>query len=307
LLIPLVRVSLTPEAMMRFRGTSVFGQQNELYELAAQRREGLGLVFDNRRWVDIGVVLRNYLTHFDPVWLFLNSGRENHKVPSLGLFYLWELPLMLVGIYALIRLPISRRVKYLFLGWILIAPVPASITTQAPHAMRSFNVLPVPMILSAIGLVTLINHWRKRGLWFLVFGVSLLFFYQQYFVNFPREQSDSFQYPLAGAVRYALAEENKYQKIVFTNQGQGYQSYMSYLLFSQYDPKVYQQQGGTVMGGYNEVHEIGKYEFRPINWLKEAKDGTVLYIGEVDDFPNETKRQENFYFLNRQPGLVAVK
>ena len=285
LLMPIVKASFSPQAMIRFRATSIFGTSD--------------------------TILRAYFSHFNPAWLFFNSGREDHKVPGMGVLYLWELPLILIGVYQLIRVKLPRQSKLLILSWVLIAPLPAGIATGAPHAMRTFNLLPMPQILAALGAVTLMTKLKISRKAIFVLGAFLFFnlayLYHNYFVNFPREQSDSFQYPLGQAINYALTQEGDYQKIVFSNQQHGYQSYMFFLFFSRYDPSLYQKQGGTISGGFNETHQIGQYEFRPINWPEEEKSGEILYVGNLIDFPPEAESPQTFKLLDGQPVVKAVK
>ncbi len=323
IMIPIIKASLAPEALIRFQGTSIFSNQEELFQRASsritrdyQKNSILGLVFDNQR-VAMGLtVLRAYSSHFDPAWLFFNSGAEKHKVPNLGLFYLWELPLLLIGIYYLVSRNFLLGSKILIFSWILIAPLSASIATEAPHAMRIFNLLPVPQLIIALGAVALvakIQTFKKymrylllsSGFLLLLFSFSFLF--HNYFINFPNEQSESFQYPLAQTIDYVLENEDRYQKIVFSNQNNGYQSYMFFLFFSQYDPVFYLNQGGTVSGGYDETHKINKYEFRPIEWENETRNKNTLYVGNIDDFPKGVVFKQEFKLLNGERAIAVVE
>jgi hypothetical protein len=198
----------------------------------------------------------------------------------------------------LVKKRFSKESQLLILGWLLVAPLPASITTEAPHAMRIFSVLPVPQIIGALGLVTLFQQkiFIKIGL-IMVVVISMIFLFHNYFNNFPVEQSDSFQYSLAKAIPDVLKIQDRYQKIIFSNKDNLYQSYMFFLFFSQYDPRLYLREGGTISGGYNEPHQFGKYEFRPISWDKEKKDGTVLYVGNLADFSQEVQPIQIFKSL----------
>lgn len=323
LIVPIMMISLSPEAMIRFQGTSAFTNQPEVLQRASvrtardyQQNDILGLLFDNRR-VAMGLtVLRAYFSHFDPNWFFFNDGAEKHKVPGLGLFYLWELPLLLIGGYQLISGKFSREIKLLLLSWLLIAPLPASITTEAPHAMRAFSLLPIPQILSALGTMVVfskIKSIKKRYLSLLVIGLSIVllllslgYLYHNYFVNFPREQSASFQYPLGQAITYVLKNEDRYQKVVFSNQDHCYQSYMFFLFFSRYNPSTYLNQGGTVSGGFAESHAFGKYESRPIDWEKEER-GSILYVGNSDDFPEGAVYLKTFKLLDDREVIKIVE
>lgn len=319
LLIPIFNASLLTEARVRFQATSIFAHQPGVYHKASlriardyQKNDFLGLVFDNRRVAMGLVVLRNYFSHFDPTWLFFNTGDEKHKIPGIGVLYLWELPLLLIGGYQLTKTKFAKKSKFLLFSWLLIAPLPGSITTEAPHVMRIFNMLPVPQILAALGGVAIWRRFqklRKKSLLAIVvifLLLNLTYLFHNYFVNFPYEQSDSFQYPLAQAISYVLKNEDRYQKIVFSNQNHCYQSYMFYLFFSQYDPAVYLKQGGTVSSGFAEKHFFSKYELRPINWSSEVKDEKILYVGNSGDFPSEIRPLQVFKLLNNQEAVRIV-
>jgi len=315
---PLFKASLSPQAMIRFRGTSIFNNR-ELIKRSSDRiahdyRQGniFGLIFDNRRVAAGLAILQSYFSHFNPTWLFFNQGAEKHKTPGLGVFYLWELPLILVRAYQFVKRKFSKQMKLLVFSWLLLAPLPAGLTTEAPHAMRIFNLLPIPQILGALGAVTIWSKisksWRKPIIAMVSVSLlfSLLYLGHNYFVNFPREQSSSFQYPLSQAIGYVLKNENQYQKIVFSNKDNCYQSYMFFLFFSRYDPELYQKQGGTISGGFAETHFFGKYEFRPIDWGNDRWRRGILYVGNIRDFSLNVQPLQIFKLLDNRITLMAV-
>lgn len=287
--LPLVAVNLQPGALIRFRGTSAFSP-------------------NQRKITNVRIFLANYISHFQPSWLFAGALRESHKVPNLGLLYFWEAPLILLGLYALVRAQFDKKVKLFLILWLLSAPISAAITTQAPHAMRSFTFLPVWQVLGALGLMIL---WGKpTKLAWLTFGLVILgslgYFAKQYYVVFPKTQSDSFHYALARAIPLALQEAAPYDRVVFSNTGQLYQSYMFFLFYSRYDPEQYQKNGGTWSGGFAETHEIGKFEFRPIVWQKEKLDGKTLFIGNRSEVPNNAHILHVVSNLDGAPAIVIA-
>src|SRR5581483_1196135 len=186
----------------------------------------------------------------------------------------------------------SKRMAVFLFAWILLAPLPAAITTDAPHAMRIYTMIPAPQILAALGIIglfILLKNSLTQKLFFLLLSAALInsviFFYQQYFTVFPKEQSKSFQYALAKTIPFVLDNEPKYNRIIFSNQDNLYQSYMFFLFFSAYDPSLYQKQGGTISGGFAQSHNFGKYEFKPITWALEKKENPTLFVGNPSDFP----------------------
>lgn len=299
LLIPVFWAIFSPQALVRFKGTSTFSpevhsemyrQRVLLWNKAIEDTDLIGMVTYHRRLFPLVVFTQGYFSHLNPKWLFVNSDSEPFKAPNTGILNLLEAPLIAIGIFVLIfnRLIDSKNKKLIFL-WIILAPIPASIATQAPHAMRFYNSLPIWQIFSALGLVYILYKFIKyRTLFLCIFVfvvlISLFNFYKNYFVIFPKTQSSSFAYALSKAIPFVLEKEESYDKIVFSNKENLYQSYMLFLFHSKYDPFLYQKQGGTISGGFAESHKFGKYEFRPIIWSKDKSIMNTLYVGNPEDF-----------------------
>ena len=195
--------------------------------------------------------------------------------------------------------------------WFFVSPIPAAITTQAPHAMRSYTMLPMWQIFSAFGIGTILSWFRLKYLRAsatillgLVMTIGVLIFTKQYFIVFPSLQSDSFQYPLAQAIPYVATHEGSYSEIIFSNKDALYQSYMFFLFFTKYDPVHYHEFGGTVSGGYEETHTIGKFQFRPIVWEKDKLIPNALIIGNSAEFPEDISTVGEFSTLD---GVVKIK
>lgn len=318
ILTPFLKVTAEPNALARFKATNVFGSYSERFykeavilAQASEKGDFLGKILHNRRVVAGQIVMEGYLSHFRPLWLFANPSEDKHKVPGLGLLYPWEKLTVIIGFFFLL-LRVNRKTKMFVLLWFFIAPLPAALTTETPHAMRSYTFLPIWQIFSALGIIFLWNILQKpalRKLFIVLLGivifVNLSYLYKQYFVVFPKTQSSSFQYALAKAIPFVLENETLYNKIVFSNQNNLYQSYMFFLFNSKYDPHLYQLQGGTKSGGYDKTHSFDKFEFRPIDWEKEEKNENILYAGNPDDFRGS---QPFFttYYLDGKEGVTIV-
>jgi len=274
LLIPLIKTSFAEGAFIRFQATRA---SKEFF------------------WP-------NYISHFDPRWLFTGTERENHKVPNLGLLYWWELPLILMGLFKL-----NKQNRFFILLWIFASPLPAAITTQAPHAMRSYTMLPYLQIIGAVGFVSFWETFKKyRVFEVLIIGLSIFYFGKNYYGVFPKTQSDSFQYALTQSINYVTSHQQNYERVVFSNKDNLYQSYMFFLFYSRYDPHQYLLSGGTKSGGFAETHTLGKFEFRPIDWKKDFSLKNTLFIGNPSDFPPDVPTLDQFSYLNGAVGVVAV-
>ncbi len=320
ILIPVLRETLSPNGLIRLKGTSAFDINAPIYTEAAKERlaayengDIVKEIINNNRLISLRIFSENYLSHFNPKWIFTNSGADEFKAPGVGLLYIWEFPAVILGIAFLILGKLDKKIKILFFFWILISPVASSITTGAPHAMRSYNFLPVWQILSSLGLIYILgllknSNLRKLfiALVFITISSSVLFFYKQYFLIFPKEQSLSFQYALAKTVPFVLSKEKSYTKIVFSNKDNLYQSYMFFLFYSKYDPILYQMQGGSKSGGFDKSHMFGKYEFRQIDWQKEVA-GETLYVNNPEDIPTDFQVIFKGKYLNGKVGTEVIE
>ncbi len=191
ILLPMVFYTLTnKQALARAQGVSVFSDTTSLLERNANRliidrekKNYLGYFLDNRRVVFVISVISGYISHFDLNWLFITGDLARHHAPGMGLLYLFELPFLLVGIYILVWGNFNKKIKIILLGWFLLAPVPASITTGVPHAVRTLNFLPMFQIFTALGLLTTIasiskikHEIVKIRIKYLIFSLFFLFF-----------------------------------------------------------------------------------------------------------------------------------
>jgi 4-amino-4-deoxy-L-arabinose transferase-like glycosyltransferase len=325
---PVAIYHLTNEqAFARAQGVSVFADQTSFLRDSAQnllidqkRGDILGLLFDNRRVAFLKAVIAGYIVHFDLNWLFIQGDLPRHHAPFMGLLYLWELPFLLIGIYMLVFAKLERITKIIIFGWMLLSPVPASITSGVPHAVRTLNFLPTFQIFVAFGLLavfveilkikTTIAKINLRYFAFATFFLIILFnfFYylNQYFVQQNYYTSADWQYGYKEAVEFVEKVGGKYDKIIVTNKPHLDQSYMFFLFFLHYPPHLYQQVSKNASGGFRETHSFGKYEFRPIEWNKDRAKKT-LFVGRPEDFPADAKVLKTIYFLNNQPAIKIVE
>lgn len=292
IVLPIIPVFFNSSTLMRLRGTSSLSDQTGLlrrsvtkleYDLG--RGDRFGALFENRRIVWVTTLISGYLSHFSPKWLFLTGDNARHHAPDMGLLYLWELPFLLWGMFAVTRNGGPRAL--ILWAWFFAAPVAAAPTTELPHAIRTLVFLPVFQVFTASGLLEALTWIRKKRSMLKVgflciagFGAmfNIVYYMHMYFSHTNREYSKYWQFGYREAVDYVDEVKGKYQKIVVSTNLE--QPHMFFLFFLQYDPAKYLAEGGTASGGFAEVrNRFDKYEFRPINWENEKRDGTVLYIG----------------------------
>src|SRR5258708_5677982 len=202
MLIPLFIVFSNPATRVRLGAVDLLHQNPHIVSSSADRilfdtthNDRLGMVFDNRRMLLFYQLMQNYLRNFDPTWLFLMQDNKSFSIPDFGPFYIFELPLLLLGIYVFITTDlISKKIKWMLLVWIGASIMPSALSGESPHLNRTNTILPAFLILMGIGLTYLLskintikNFWGRRegyggGHFIIVF--FFLFFLCGYFVSF---------------------------------------------------------------------------------------------------------------------------
>jgi len=324
--VPLFPILFGTNGLMRLKATSNFTDTTNLLstdiqklELDQKSHDILGLALDNRRIVYVKTVIAGYLSHYSLEWLFLIGDNPRHHAPDMGLMYLWELPFLLYGLYWTWK-HTKGPMRTILFGWFLLAPVPAAPTTGLPHALRTFNFLPTFQIFTAAGIVGMISGIyqkvtgrKNNNLRYLIYAVGALYllfilfniayYCDRYFVQQNPESSQYWQYGYKESVALTEKLKGKYQKVMVSTKLD--QSYMFFLFYTKYDPSTYQAHGGTVSGGFAEAHNsFDKYEFRSLDWSKEKRDGTILYVGDPSEMPHGNVA--NINFLNGTPAIVMA-
>lgn len=326
LLIPLIVFTVTnKEAFARAKGVSVFSDQTNFLKKTVlrieedkSRKDYLGLILDNRRIEYAKSVFSGYISHFDFNWLFLKGDIARHHAPDMGLLYLWELPFLLIGFYKLVFWNFSKKSKWLIFSWFFLAPIPASITSGVPHAVRTLNFLPTFQIITAIGVISIFSTLSKirynlakiqikYGLCLILITFVLfnfIHYLNQYFVQQNYFNASEWQYGYEKIFPYIEKNQSHFKKVVVSNQAPMDQSYMFFLFYLQYSPSLYQRETQGVSGGFRENHKFGIFEFRPISWAEEKKDKSVLFVGRPGDFPDDINP---IYRINYPNGNAAIK
>ena len=319
--LPMLVITVSDKnALGRAKGVSIFSESTKLLEENSRKlledkknNDILGLILDNRRIVFAKSVVSGYLSHYDLNWIFIKGDIARHHAPNMGLLYLFEFPFLLLGIYYLFFGDFDKKTKFLIFSWFLIAPIPASITSGVPHAVRTLNFLPTFQVFAAIGVFSVIGIVssikyqvlnikiiKLFTICYLLFAIfNFLYYLDQYFVQQNYFNAKEWQYGYDNATAEIQKIEKNYNKIVVSNQPPMDQSYMFFLFYLKYPPDLYQKESQNASGGFRENHYFGKYEFRPIDWGSERRDNKILYVGRPQDFREDKKLKFKVSYPNR--------
>lgn len=242
---------------------------------------------------------RKFLAYLEPSFLFYN-GLDMTTTGSygLGVMYLFEIPFFIAGVITLFKKKVENKTLIIF--WLMLGIFPASLTLSEQQPFRSHVILPMIVLVSAIGavecfyLIKQIAFPLKRRIFFFLAGVFIIWNLIQalliFAVHFPVERGEYFMEGTRETVKYALSNKNKYNEIVFDpNRGTEGPYIVSvphlYILFySQYDPGIYQKE--NKQEGINSFG-FDKFVIRHINWEEDRAKAGTLFIGSPWSMPEK--------------------
>ncbi|MCL5438561.1 MAG: glycosyltransferase family 39 protein, partial [Patescibacteria group bacterium] len=241
---------------------------------------------------------QNYLKSFSPEFLFIKGGDNGaHNILNFGNMYLIEAPFLLLGLFYLIFFKKGSE-KKLILYWLLIAPISASITKDAPHTNRMFAIFPVLPILTALGLYYLITLVKKKAFrniliasLIIVFVINIGMYIDRYYVHFPKNEIENWGFSYRKINDFINQKKYVSKKIVMSKPETS--PYIFLLFYSKYDPVSYQKNAsryGYTEDGFVHVKGFDRYEFRGIDWDKDLNTNTLV-IDFASEIPDSIKNE----------------
>lgn len=248
--------------------------------------------------------VRKYLHYFDPGFLFY-SGLNMTKGGSygLGVLYIFEIPFLFLGIITLFKTKVASR--GLIIAWILIGLIPASLTNNEQHPGRTFVILPMLILISAIGAIEFFKlvktHFNQylQNIIFVSFLSLIVWNLIQalliFSIHFPRQRGENFMEGTKETVEYALINKNKYKEIIF-DPYRGIEApyivsipHMYILFYSKYDPATYQQEEKTRPDG---SFGFDKFTIRRIDWRVDRLKKDTLFVGSPWSLPEKDIKKD---------------
>ncbi len=223
-------------------------------------------------------VASRYLEYFSPRFLFL-SGDQNlrHNTGWGGELFLFLIPLVLAGLYYLLRSFRNQPHYRLLTLSLLVYPLAAVLTIDRMHGGRSVNGA-IPWLLTAmVGAQWL---WQEGGLWRKLFLVSVCagimettLYLNDYFTSYQIRSNAAFQTSFTDALKYCFgyirSNETFYvegsigapRNVPLTVELKPFY-YAYFLFYGRINPRSYQQGGlsNTVIQPYlGQIHQPGLF------------------------------------------------
>lgn len=282
----------------KIAGISIFGDPaviHEKIELPRNQASDPSSLFVRLRYNRVTYALQavttNYLKSFSPEFLFFKGGGNHaHNIEGIGNFYLIDGLFLVLGAGALVA---ARKKKYaqFLLWWLVVAPVAASITKDAPHTNRMFAIFPLPAIIISLGIVSTASWLRKKGgtvlrtgaiILCILYLMSVANYLRLYHVQFPRNETIHWGYAYKNLVPL-LSGAYADKRIIMSHPERS--PYIFLLLYMNYDPAAYQKEAtryAPTEDAFVHVAGFNRFAFRDIDWKKDLTPDAVI----VDFYEN---------------------
>lgn len=258
-------------------------------------------LFHNKVTVIYKTIVTNYVNILSVNWFYAN-GTAHYQMSTgkQGQFYLFELPLAIVGFYYLYQK--HRKVFYVLILWFLFAILPGALSRNSTPNRLSL-LIPVPLIFSSAGLyVVLLSISQLKPVKKLVLaciicmtmGIFITSYLFTYFFDYPVYASEFWAKQQNDAIKYAIENTDKYESI-YLDGGMAWAS--QYAFITRLDPFIFQQTvtkpttyrdvttykfDNIHFGYYSAQHPeiLCAYEFFPNNSLAITSGDNDILAGE---------------------------
>lgn len=311
LIIPISYHILFGKAAERFGNFSVFTDEEIVREINEKRAESgplEGALFYNKPIFWGRKILGNYATSFSPQFLFIDGDVTfRHSVHKIGELYWIQLPFLIAGLVWFLG---KRDKRLLFwLGWLLLAPLPASLTRDgAIHATRLILMLPPLTVLTAAGINLFLEaKWKrmvKKALIvviLLIVVVEFSLYFHRYWADYPRESWRWWHVGYKEAMLFMKENEKEYDIIAFNNTYEP--SLIRFLFWWKYPPgKFLQEFSGDkpkegVLPGFNGFSLGNNYYFGSVGQdrgvISFVKPNILYLVSQRDEVPGDWDWEKN--------------
>lgn len=281
----------------RLESSSSISEENQVKELSNLAPEFVNN-FGNNKYINLGSrYIENYLSHFSPNFLFI-KGDDNlrHHIENSGMLPLFYLPILLIGIYLILK-NIDKR-KSLLIIWLVIAPLPAVPVFPVPHAIRS-SLMMVPLtIISALALSIPFAKDLKFKIIFLLIAFLLTFssaaYLHNYYSHYVIHSGKDWQYGYQEAVIESEKLKSNFEKVSISEDFE--QAHIFWLFYTKYDPASYQK--------YGNRGQFDKFYFgQKRSDVELSKNQSELFISYAQTFPQDFKVVKTIYYPDNSEAI----
>jgi len=255
---------------------------------AAERLGAIAITGVNLRKWEIGrTIVKNYLSHFSKEFLFTKGDIiTRSQQPGFGQLIAFDAILLPLGIYFILKKEKKFGVFVLLL--LAISFLPASITREVPHALRSMAAVPFISLIFAYGVLFILEKIKLNRKILIAFILLLYLgtfeiYLDNFFNKYTKTTAEDWQYGYKLIFEKYKGQFNKYDNIVITDRYN--QPYIFALFYLKYDPEKYRSE---VV--YNRqprvetslVKEFDKFLFTDVYYYDLPKGPSLIFSNPTD-------------------------
>lgn len=234
----------------------------------------------------------NYLSHFSPNFLLSGDKNLRSQQTGFGQIYFIDIFLIIFGILYILK----SKSKYLrlFVIFLLIEPIPASLTKESPHALRSLSTVPFICMIASLGVIYMKKILKVKPLFLncLIIIVAIIFFAKYFFsflTTYPVQSSKDWQFGYKEIFTKYSSEFSNYKRIIISDEYA--QPYIFALFYGQYDPERFRTtviRNDVSQWGFSTVYKFDKFEFGKVKKLVDENTvETLIFASANEQIPNK--------------------
>ena len=271
----------------------------------------------------------NYLSYFSLGFFTQTNGPQaQFSAPGEHLLTISGYVLAAIGLYYLISSLKKRKRFKLLLAWLLLAPIPASLTADPPQAIRPLFMIPVLVLLMILALKKLMSpvlSSRQRtislSIIFAVYLFCFAFYLKNYFTTYRTQFSQSWQYGYSQLYQYLDGHDGNVENVFITKRYG--EPHIFYTFHHQTDPhKLWSNSEDSIrfyQDGWYWTDKIDNYYFindwqipddkvtsLPLESGGEIDTGDSILVTTPAHLPSNGQILKVISFLDGQPAFVIM-
>ncbi|MBU1129881.1 phospholipid carrier-dependent glycosyltransferase [Patescibacteria group bacterium] len=303
--LPLVYGLLFSSDTNRLKVLSLFSyprSQEETQQIISEAGNLDYQIFYNQPVFFVRNFLNRYFNHFSSKFLLFQGDWQNprHSAPYIGVLLYPSLIFFIIGLFSFPAHQKPNALTSFFFFWLLIAPIPASLTRDSIQATRAMP-LSIPLVFfTSLGFNYFLNFIHKscfltsyfpkprlpqpRSTWtwllITIYLFSFIYYSDLYLNHMVKKEPTQLLHGYKEAFSYVNKNQHKFHKIYFTNFYN--QPYIYHLFYSKYSPQKYQQQAYLTenkVGDTGKVEKLDNIIFHSpdFQFIKSQKNTLVIY------------------------------
>lgn len=289
---PTVKILTTPGFLARLSTLNIFSTPTTLLPGFLPGFSGsFSALANNHAFLSLKEFFSLYLYYLSPRSLFLlgDSGPRS-SFPELSVFYTWQLPLYLYGLYLLFKDKRLGELRSFTIFLLFIAPLPAAITRDPFSTIRALPLVIPMVIIMALAVEKLsqrLSTFRAKsfasGFFILLIIYSLAKLYSSGLILNEYYRAGYWDYGWQEVAEVIKTLDPSLPIVVDNARGE---PYSQLLVFTQYDPSRYQAENFEVTSAEyytnmqrNTTKHLGQITTRGIDWTPDRRQKQYL-IGD---------------------------